>query len=356
MCQSRRLRMIRYKKRFSLCILLFMMFLTIFPLSLSSDEIPSIREEDIETLPAKENQGSVIVPGDANADGALNFQDKILIADQILGLLVAPGNPDYNQNGSVSVADVVGITSALGSSRIITLPGGVRMVFTKIPSGYFKMGADDEGWSNTMEKPVHTVNINYTFYMGIYEVTKAQWRALMNPELKGDDTAAEGLSWNDCQDFIEKMNQLGYGSFRLPSEAEWEYCCRAGTQTRFHFGNSDCSPSVCEVCKLDDYAWWCGNNSPYGTKTVGEKNPNQFGLYDMMGNVWEWCQDIWHASYTDAPADGSPWEDDSSQYRILRGGYWDSSAKNCRPASRRRAWPDARDEVTGFRLVQKLNE
>ena len=139
----------------------------------------------------------------------------------------------------------------------------------------------------------------------------------------GDDLVEE-VNWNGCQQFITALNQLGQGTFRLPSEAEWEYACRAGTGTRFHFGDSGCNSSGCTSCQLDQYAWWCGNSGRQ-THEVGQLLANAFGLYDMHGNVWEWCQDYRHTSYdtngdgvADAPTDGSAWESPTSSAYLFR--------------------------------------
>jgi len=206
--------------------------------------------------------------------------------------------------------------------------------------------SDEEGRSST-EGPVHHVNIGYAFYMGRYEVTQKQWRETMgdNPShFKGDDLPVEGVTWDDVQEFIKKLNEEeGTNKYRLPSEAEWEYACRAGTTTRYSFGDSE--------SKLGDYAWYT-ENSDKKTHPVGQKKPNSWGLYDMHGNVKEWVLDRWHDSYDGAPADGSAWEGDSA-YRVKRGGSWGSSARYCRSAYRYRGGPLNRESYLGFRLLKE---
>lgn len=234
----------------------------------------------------------------------------------------------------------------------VTLPGGVNLEMVRIPAGTFMMGspksergrADDEG-------PGHTVKIAYDFHMGKYEVTQAQWMSVMdkNPVYRlgiGPDYPISHVSWDQCRQFIAKLNQLGKGTFRLPSEAEWEYACRAGTQTRFYFGDSLEGDDACEDCAAgkmsgnrSDYMWYCGNNRPegdptFGAKPVGQNRPNGFGLYDMHGNVWEWCLDEHHPNYGGAPTDGSSWQTKAGTARVLRGGGWDYHAKKCRSAAR----------------------
>jgi len=222
----------------------------------------------------------------------------------------------------------------------------------RIPAGSFEMGSlETELGRYSDEGPVHKVTIGYDFYFGKYEVTQAQWRAVMgnNPVYRcgiGDNYPVSHISWDQCQQFISKLNRLYIGSFRLPSEAEWEYACRAGTQTRFYFGNSFSGDNRCEDAEAgllpgnrSDYMWYCGNNAApgkpnFGAKPVGQKKPNAFGLYDMSGNVWENCQDEYHSSYKGAPDDGSAWQGDGRISRVLRGGAWDYYARKCRSAVR----------------------
>jgi formylglycine-generating enzyme required for sulfatase activity len=240
----------------------------------------------------------------------------------------------------------------------IMLPGDVPLELVKILAGNFMMGRYlNELSSNIYEDPQHAVTIEYDFYMGKYEITQAQWLALMGswpgtaPSASygvGDNYPAYYLSWDDIQNFITALNahitntSQGPVTMRLPSEAEWEYACRAGTTTRFYFGDSLECPSDCSDCAAGvlsgnrtDYMWYCGNNSPYGSKPVGGKYPNAFGLYDMSGNVFEWCEDDFHYSYSGAPDNGSAWlESPREADRVLRGGYWDYDSGLCRSASR----------------------
>ncbi len=208
-----------------------------------------------------------------------------------------------------------------------------------IKSGAFQMGDGDP--INTV--PVHRVDIEKPFYMGKYEVTQAQWRAVMgsNPsQFKGDDLPVENVSWNDAKEFCRKLSQMTGREYRLPTEAEWEYACRAGT-TGAYAGD------------LDAMAWY-DKNSGGKTHPVGQKQPNAFGLYDMHGNVWEWCEDDWHNSYNGAPNDGRAWVDISARgsYRVARGGSWGSNAVRSRSAYRPGNTPGARVNYLGFRLLR----
>ncbi|MBN2488103.1 MAG: formylglycine-generating enzyme family protein [Methanosarcinaceae archaeon] len=224
------------------------------------------------------------------------------------------------------------------------------MEFVFIPVGEFKMGAQaSESGRDPDEGPVHEVTIGNAFYLGKYEVTQKQWVEVMgsNPSyFKGDDLPVEQVSWNDVQEFIRKLNAMEEtDKYRLPSESEWEYACRAGTTTRYSFGDGE--------TELGEYAWYA-DNADDKTHPVGQKKPNQWGLYDMHGNVWEWVQDEYHSNYEGAPVDGSARDDGSSSNRVLRGGVWNYYAWNCRSANRVSLDANYRDDFTGFRLLREM--
>jgi len=222
----------------------------------------------------------------------------------------------------------------------------IGMKLIHIPTGEFMMGSSDE---DNDEKPVHKVTISKPFYLGTYPVTQREWKAVMgsNPSFfTGDDLPVESVSWDDVQEFIRKLNEKeGEAKYRLPSEAEWEYACRAGTTTKYCFGDSE--------SKLGEYAWY-GNNSDGKTHPVGKLKPNAWGLYDMHGNVWEWIRDKWHSNYDGAPTDGSAWESGDGSSRVYRGGGWYYYAGNCRSAYRYEYEPGHRHLYLGFRLLQDL--
>ena len=212
--------------------------------------------------------------------------------------------------------------------------------FILIPGGSFQMGSND---GESDEKPVHRVTVS-SFYMLSTEVTQRMWKEIMgnNPSnWKGDDLPVETVSWNDCQEFIRKLNSQYPGhNYRLPTEAEWEYACRAGTTTRFYSGDRDSD--------LDGVGWYDGNSSSK-THPVGQKRLNSWGLYDMHGNVWEWCQD-WKGDYPSGSVT-DPKGPSSGSYRVLRGGSWGNGPWYCRSAYRTGSNPDSRSYNLGFRLV-----
>lgn len=213
---------------------------------------------------------------------------------------------------------------------------GIEFIY--VPSGSFVMGSDN---GSADERPAHRVTIRRGFYMGRYEITQAQWQTVMgsNPSnFKGEDLPVEQVSWTDAQEFVKKLNERNDAFvYRLPTEAEWEYACHAGMT-----GES--------MGALDTLAWYF-NNSAGKTHPVGQKQPNAWGLYDTLGNVWEWCEDVYHETYRGAPTDGSAWLTGDMKYRVLRGGSWIDNAFYCRVNERIRATPDTRQRNSGLRIV-----
>jgi len=228
--------------------------------------------------------------------------------------------------------------------RVVDLGGGMKMDLVLVPAGSFRMGSDK---GSDEEKPVHEVKIPKPFYMGKYEVTQEQWQAVMGAspsKFKGAKNPVDSVSWNDCQAFLKKLDErVRRGTFALPTEAEWEYACRAGSKTEYCFGDDD--------GQLGEYAWHM-RNSGKRTHPVGEKKPNPLGLFDVHGNVWEWCEDVWHDTYQGAPNDGSAWVEGGDQdVRVLRGGAWLFSAKSCWSAARTGYSPGSRWSNAGVRVV-----
>ena len=229
-------------------------------------------------------------------------------------------------------------------SNSITNSVGMKLVW--IPAGDFMMGSDS---GESDEKPIHSVRISKGFYMGQTEVTQAQYTAVMgtNPSnFKGDNLPVETVSWNEVMEFCRKLSREEGKTYSLPTEAQWEYACRAGSATTFSFGNSESA--------LGDYAWYSSNS---GSKThqVGTKKPNSFGLYDMHGNVWEWCSDFYDSNYYNRSGNIDPENTNSASHRVLRGGSWHSGAYGCRSAHRYWSTPGNRSSSIGFRIVLSVS-
>ncbi|MDC0292966.1 formylglycine-generating enzyme family protein [Verrucomicrobia bacterium] len=221
-----------------------------------------------------------------------------------------------------------------------------------IPSGTFLMGGTDyeEGWDDD-EGPQTTVTITKPFWLGKTEVTQSQWEAVMgnNPSrFKGDDLPMTNINWHDAVDFCEKLNAIKHDTlpdgyrYTLPTEAQWEYACRAGTTTRFCYGD--------DYNQLGQYAW-NEDNSSDKTHPVGEKQPNDWGLHDMHGNVWEWCLDGYSDSYLEGSV-SDPQNFKISSFQVVRGGSWFSIARYCRSLSRSKNPPNrTRLGNLGFRIA-----
>ena len=216
----------------------------------------------------------------------------------------------------------------------------IGMEFKLIPAGTFIMGEGDQAHEVTLTKP---------FKIGVHEVTQAQYEQVMgvNPsKYKGASNPVEEVNWDDAVEFCRRLSELPAEKaagrvYRLPTEAQWEYACRAGTTTEYSFGDDDSG--------LGDYAWH-RENSDKTTHPVGSKLPNAWGLYDMHGNVWEWCLD-WYGDYPSGPVtDPMGAAPGSYSYRVLRGGCWSFTAVNCRSASRRGREPSYRYHYGGFRV------
>jgi formylglycine-generating enzyme required for sulfatase activity len=215
----------------------------------------------------------------------------------------------------------------------------------RIPGGAFKMGSGEIGNAT----PVHDVTLG-EFCLLKTQVTQAQYQAVMggNPSnFKGADRPVENVSWDEAKEFCKRLSERTKKSYILPSEAQWEYACRAGSDTNFCFGN--------EIGQLDEYAWY-SNNSAGQSQPVGRKKPNAFGLYDMHGNVWEWVEDDWHDNYNGAPTDGSAWVDEQrAEARVGRGGSFVFVAGFCRSAFRSYVGPGGRVVRLGFRPARSIS-
>ena len=249
-------------------------------------------------------------------------------------------------SASSSNANVLSSGSSSLSDNTLTIPvkNGINIEMVKVEAGSFNMGATPEMKSPyEVEKPVHRVTLTNNYYIGKYEVTQALWQAVMgsNPShFKGDALPVEQVSWKDCQKFITKLNRLTGKNFRLPTEAEWEYAARGGNKSRgYRYSGSN---------TIDDVAWY-ENDALSQTHPVGTKQPNELEIYDMTGNVMEWCQD-WYGSYSSSPQ-VNPTGAASGSYRVVRGGGWSDSARGCRTSDRDFISPGGRSSDLGLRLV-----
>lgn len=259
---------------------------------------------------------------------------------------VAQTQPVSSMASSSTTSTSSNIIDSSTSGSVITIPvkDGVSIEMVKVEAGSFNMGATPEmenpyDW----EKPVHRVTLTNNYYIGKYEVTQTLWQAVMgsNPsELKGDNLPVERVSWNDCRDFVLKLNTMTGKRFRLPTEAEWEYAARGGKMSRgYQYSGSN---------TLGDVAWYKNNSGPT-THTIGTKQPNELGIYDMTGNVWEWCLDM-YGTYS-----GSPQTDPTGviigTHYVFRGGGWCNIAGHCRSSYRDGGSSGLRANGLGLRLV-----
>jgi len=260
-----------------------------------------------------------------------------------------------------------------GEQTLVRIPGHVLLKLVYVPAGSFLMGSPkSEKGRSVDEGPQHRVTISRGFWIGKYEVTEAQWQIIMgkNPSLRQGEKIllrkidlnpsindapritrnmlpVERVSWDDVQSFILKLNAATGMTFRLPTEAEWEYACRAGSETAYSFGNNK--------KKLVKYAWYDANTTAE-THPVGRRKPNAWGLYDMAGNVWEWCQDWYGKNYYQYSPVIDPTGPSSGHGRVFRGGSWFSSDDRCRSAFRYGYDPKLRYANLGFRLVREVSQ
>ncbi|MCL4503148.1 MAG: SUMF1/EgtB/PvdO family nonheme iron enzyme [Deltaproteobacteria bacterium] len=226
--------------------------------------------------------------------------------------------------------------------------------FVYIPAGSFIMGSPENEPGRNPDEQQHEVTLSRGFYLQSTPLTQRQWQAVMGGKpatsSTGGDCPVANVSWHECQAFLQKLNLLREGVYRLPTEAEWEYACRAGGAAAL--GDRELTALFREHDPfLEAVAWYCGNSARHA-HPVGVKNPNAWDLYDMHGNVMEWCQD-WYGEYP-AGAAVDPTGPPTGVARVIRGGSWFSSAKNCRAACRAKRAPDSRSHYVGLRLVKKL--
>ena len=294
--------------------------------------------------------------GDVNCDGFVNIADVTNLIDHLLGSSSGnfkAANADANDDGNVNIADVTALIDYLLMGHwpwdapvyeTFTV-NGVTFKMVAVEGGTFTMGATAEQGSDadTNEKPAHQVTLS-SYSIGETEVTQALWVAVMgsNPSyFTGNlQRPVERVSWNDCQTFISRLNDLTGKNFRLPTEAEWEYAARGGNKSQGYkyAGSND----------INTVAWY-GSNSGATAQPVATKAHNELGLYDMSGNEWEWCQD-WYGSYSSG-AQTNPTGPSTGSGRVFRGGCWGNGARHCRVSYRAFKYPTYTGSGLGLRLV-----
>jgi formylglycine-generating enzyme required for sulfatase activity len=282
-------------------------------------------------------------------------------------LAVSVEGPEGQKESTTVAVTVTGAAPSQnpvsGKEIAVDLGSGVKLEMILIPAGEFLMGSPDsdksgrsnrsrsKGRNNSDEKPQHRVRFTKPFYLGRYPVTQKQWQAVARnspnrSRFKGPNNPVDNVSWDDCQAFLGKLNEK-FGNdgakYGLPTEAQWEYACRAGSTTRYYFGDDE--------SMLDEYAWY-SKNSGRATHLVGKKTPNAWGLYDIYGNVRQWCADWYDKDYYLASPTDDPKGPDAGSGRVIRGGGWDESARGCRSASRGIGAPLFMIGSLGFRLAR----
>lgn len=313
------------------------------------------------TLPVGQHSFVVFCDGYESEEGTVKLKAsapsnlQITLTRESVGVGIANQQQSENQQSSntyvaSSSNNSSGFPSVASGSNAISIPvkDGISIDMVKVEAGTFMMGATSEMKDSyddpdSDEKPVHQVTLTNDYYMGKYEVTQALWEAVMgsNPSyFKGDNLPVEEVSWNDCQEFISKLNSLTGRKFRLPTEAEWEYAARGGKKSRsYQYSGSS---------NISDVAWYDGNS---GDKThpVGTKQANELGIYDMTGNVLEWCQD-WYGSYYSS-SQTNPTGATSGSRHVNRGGSWHSNVRRSSSSCRYGVIYVDRDLDLGFRLA-----
>ncbi|NES00052.1 MAG: SUMF1/EgtB/PvdO family nonheme iron enzyme, partial [Symploca sp. SIO1B1] len=324
----------------------------------------------------KDSSGSILLPGTKESTQEVPVENELPVTNPLEKKTTTKTVSKETASSTlpvfdfdVVIVDAKGqkIDHSKGQAIYFTedLGKGISLEMVVIPAGSFQMGSPEteEGHSDD-ESPQHEVTLA-SFCLGKYPVTQAQWQAVaalpqINRELdpnpsrfKGKDLPVEQVSWYDAMEFCARLSQKTGREYRLPSEAEWEYACRANTTTPFHFGET-ITPEL--VSYDGNYTYASSPKGKYRERTtpVGSfKLANSFGLYDMHGNVWEWCSDYWHSNYQGAPTDGEVWlfNNEYHSRRVLRGGSWVNGPRVCRGANRSYNEPVVRGNNIGFRVV-----
>jgi formylglycine-generating enzyme required for sulfatase activity len=286
---------------------------------------------------------------DASSIGQIDMGTQTSLSFDANGLAFYGAIQSYNNSGSSEYSNIEYFDL---SSSDPTFTNSLGMTFVSIPAGTFTMGSPEDELGRDSYETQHQVTLTQGYYMQTTEVTQGQWEAVMgsNPSYYSDCGTicpVEDVSWDEVQEFINELNQLGEGTYSLPTEAQWEYAARAGSTTAFANGEIT-GTGVGYDPNLDAMGWYL-YNSDDEAHPVAQKTPNAWGLYDMHGNVYEWCQD-WYDSYISESVT-DPAGPSSGSYRVLRGGSWYSNAQDCRSALRYNLTPGGSISFIGFRLV-----
>jgi len=234
---------------------------------------------------------------------------------------------------------------ALQANRVTAMTNSIGMILARIPAGDFEMGSS----SYSVETFVHKVTLSTDFWIGQYEVTQEEYRRVMGTSpaaFPGDARPVEQVSWEDAAEFCQRLGTREHKVYRLPTEAEWEYVCRAGGRTAFCYGDDD--------TRLGEFAWYDAS-AGWKTHPVGSRKPNVWGIHDMHGNVWEWCMDWYGEEFYSAGAAVDPQGPSTGRYRVLRGGCWFNRPVFCRSGRRDFNWPTYQDHGVGFRVVLQVS-
>jgi len=341
--------------------LILVLFLQLVIFGCSKEENENYIKPEITTLEVSEiTNKSAICGGDLTSDGG-----KTITAMGIVWHTSANATLEVN-TGKIIETTVVGefksnltdliidtkyfvrayatneFGTTYGEEKEFTTKDHSYIEMVKVEGGTFQMGSND---GNFNEKPVHSVTVS-SFEIGKYEVTQALWEKIMgnNPShFKGDNLPVENVSWNDIQTFIIKLNEQTGKTYRLPTEAEWEYAARGGNSSKgYKYSGSD---------NINDVVWY-NSNSGGRTHKIGPMLSNELGIYDMSGNVWEWCNDCYSSSYYSSSPTDNPTGPASDSYRVLRGGSWLNYAYACCVTYRSNSSPSYRYDCCGFRIVQ----
>jgi formylglycine-generating enzyme required for sulfatase activity len=265
-----------------------------------------------------------------------------MMARKIFPLLVTVALFPLILAAPAQAADAQEPTDADGKTReVITNSIGMKLV--RIDPGKFVMGSET---GDADEQPVREVTITRPFFVGVCEVTQDQYKKVMGTgpsSQEGGELPVDSVTWEEAQAFCKKLSQIEKAEYRLPTEAEWEYACRAGTNTAFHWGDS-----------FDTSFFWCGYNASRGPRRVGLAKPNPWGLHDMSGNVWEWCEDWYAEDGYASSGNRDPQGPASGSRRVLRGGSWWGTPEDCRSSNRLGYAPDSRLYTVGFRVCKSV--